>query len=231
VFVPPCTDDSGSAIGTAIDALHYVTGDPYIDWDVYSGREFEWDIEPDPSTWRRRQVDEHEIARAILDGKIFAWVQDRWEIGPRALGNRSILAEPFAESTRARLNEIKLREGYRPVAPCCRVEDLGLVFNEDFEDPYMLYFRTTKSDRYAAVTHVDGSARCQTVSRESNEALHRLLTAVAEHTGAGVLCNTSLNFKGRGFINRMCDLVRYCEERGLDAMVVGDAWFEQVDRE
>jgi hydroxymethyl cephem carbamoyltransferase len=159
---------------------------------------------------------------------VFAWVQGRWEIGPRALGNRSILAEPFQAATRERLNEIKRREGYRPIAPCCRVEDLELVFNEPFEDPYMLYFRTVRSDRFGAVTHVDGSARCQTVTETGNPPLHRLLSAFAEETGFGVLCNTSLNFKGRGFMNAMSDLTLYCEHRGLDSMVVGDAWFERI---
>jgi hydroxymethyl cephem carbamoyltransferase len=228
VFVPPCTNDSGSAIGTAIDALHFKTGDPYVDWDVYSGREFECDSEPDTGIWRRRSLDVDRVAQALADGQIFAWVQGRWEIGPRALGNRSIMAEPSAPRTRERLNEIKQRESYRPIAPCCRVEDLGLVFNEVFEDPHMLYFRTAKSERYSAVTHVDGSARCQTVSADGNPPLHRLLTAFAGGNEAGVLCNTSLNFKGTGFINRMTDLTTYCEERGLDAMVVGDAWFERV---
>jgi hydroxymethyl cephem carbamoyltransferase len=177
--------------------------------------------------WRRRELDADGVARALADGQIFAWVQGRWEIGPRALGNRSILAEPFQATTRERLNEIKQRETYRPIAPCCRVEDLGLVFNETFEDPYMLYFRTVKSERYGAITHVDGSARCQTVTGASNPPLHGLLTAFSAGSGAGVLCNTSLNFKGTGFINRMTDLTRYCEERGLDAMVVGDVWFER----
>jgi hydroxymethyl cephem carbamoyltransferase len=228
VFVPPCTNDSGTSIGHAMDALWFQTGDPYIDWDVYAGREFDWDRDPDPATWRRRTLDERAIAKALRGGQVFAWIQGRWEIGPRALGNRSILAEPFDAQTRVRLNEIKQREDYRPIAPCCRVEDLELVFNEPFEDPYMLYFRTVRSDRFAAITHVDGSARCQTVSPETNAPLHRLLNAFAEETGYGLLCNTSLNFKGRGFINNMSDLSSYCESRGLDSMVVGDAWFERV---
>jgi hydroxymethyl cephem carbamoyltransferase len=77
---------------------------------------------------------------------------------------------------------------------------------------------------------VDGSARCQSVSPGANEPLHRLLNAFAEETGYGVLCNTSLNFHGRGFINNMSDLSTYCESRGLDSMVVGDAWFERSAR-
>jgi hydroxymethyl cephem carbamoyltransferase len=229
VFVPPCTDDSGSALGTAIDAVFTATGEPRpIDWTVYSGLEFEWDREPDRATWVRQALDKAALAGALAHGRIAAWVQGRWEIGPRALGNRSILAEPFTASIKDRLNEIKQREDYRPVAPCCRIEDAGRLFSDDSEDPYMLFFRMVTAPNLRAVTHVDGSARVQTVSRAQNERLHDLLSAFAERTGAGVLCNTSLNLRGCGFINRMSDLVAYCEGRGIDDMVVGDAWFTRV---
>ena len=163
---------------------------------------------------------------ALADGRIFAWVQGRWEIGPRALGNRSILAEPFDPRTRDRLNEIKQREGYRPIAPCCRVEDLTDAYRDGFEDPYMLYFKRARRTDLGAVTHVDGTARVQTVSAGTNPRLHGLLSAFAERRGIGVLCNTSLNFKGFGFINRMSDLAHYCEQRGIADMVVGDRWWQ-----
>jgi hydroxymethyl cephem carbamoyltransferase len=229
VFVPPCTDDSGSALGTAIDAVFTTTGEPRpIDWTVYSGLEFDWDREPDPATWVRQPLDKAALAGALADGRIVAWVQGRWEIGPRALGNRSILAEPFRASIKDRLNEIKQREGYRPVAPCCRIEDAGSLFSDGSEDPYMLFFRMVTAPNLQAITHVDGSARVQTVSPAQNEPLHDLLSAFAERTGVGVLCNTSLNLPGCGFINNMSDLVAYCENRGIDDMAVGDAWFTRV---
>lgn len=227
VFVPPCTSDSGSAIGTAIDAQCFLTGDPFIEWSVYSGLPFVSDSDPDPEIWARGPLDYAAVARAIAAGDIVAWVQGRWEAGPRALGNRSLLAEPFNPRTRVVLNEIKQREGYRPIAPCCRVEDLDSVFSESFEDPYMLYFRRLKSDRFRAITHVDGTARVQTVRREANPSLHDLLTAFAGIAGAGVLCNTSLNLKGRGFINRTSDLAAYCEAREIGHMVVGDVWYRR----
>lgn len=230
VFVPPCPNDSGSAIGTAIDAAVAFTGDPWIDWQVYSGLEFVVDAQPDPSSWERRPLRHDELAARLQDGAVVAWVQGRWEIGPRALGNRSLLAEPFHASTRDRLNEIKQREGYRPIAPVARVEDLASVFEDDFEDPYMLYFRRVRDCRLRAVTHVDGSARAQTVTREANEPLHDLLTAFAGRAGVGVLCNTSLNFNGHGFINRLSHLAQYCEERGIGDMVVGDAWYRRTPR-
>jgi hydroxymethyl cephem carbamoyltransferase len=227
VFVPPCPNDSGTTIGTVIDALAASTGDPHIDWSVYGGLDFEWDCQPDPSRWQRHALDKRALAEVLSTGEPVAWVQGRWEIGPRALGNRSLLAEPFRASTRDLLNVVKNREDYRPIAPCCRLEDAGEVFDSDFADPYMLYFRRVKSERFPAITHVDGSARAQTVTRESNEPLHELLSAFAEIHGIGLLCNTSLNFKRRGFINRMSDLARYCELRGIIHMVVGDAWFRR----
>jgi hydroxymethyl cephem carbamoyltransferase len=228
VFVPPCPNDSGSAVGTACDALLAETGDPRVEWNVYCGLEFEWDTEPSSEQWRRQPLRYDALSEALLAGRVVAWVQGRWEMGPRALGNRSLLAEPSRPETRDRLNEIKLREDYRPIAPCCRVEDLADVFDRDFEDPYMLYFRMVTSGEHGAVTHVDGSARCQTVSSETNPPLHELLTAFRERYGVGLLCNTSLNFKGYGFMNRMSDLVSYCERRGVDDMVVGDTWFERI---
>lgn len=229
VFVPPCANDSGSALGTALDALHALTGDPRVDWDVYCGAEFEWDHDPDATKWNRRPMREEQVADAIAGGSVVAWVQGRYELGPRALGNRSLLAEPFHESTKDLLNHIKLREGYRPIAPCCRIEDAGKVYDRDFHDPYMLHFRMATTSDLKAVTHVDGSARVQTVTKESNKAQHDLLSAFAERHGVGVLCNTSLNYKGMGFINRMSDLEQYCETRGVSDMVVGDAWFQHVD--
>jgi hydroxymethyl cephem carbamoyltransferase len=229
VFVPPCADDSGSALGTVLDALYALTGDPRIEWDVYCGLEFEWDSEPDSSRWARRPMRQAEVADALAGGRVAAWVQGRWEMGPRALGNRSLLAEPFDRDTLERLNHVKKREGYRPIAPCCRIEDAGKVFDADFHDPYMLYFRRVRDSRLGAVTHVDGSARAQTVTKESNAPLHGLLSAFAELHGVGVLCNTSLNYKGLGFINNMSDLVHYCEEQGVPDMVVGDTWFQRVE--
>ena len=229
VFVPPCPNDAGLAIGAAADALQLTTGDLYIDWDVYAGLEFEWDMRPLRSEWRRNRADDSALADALAEGRIFAWVQGRAELGPRALGNRSLLADPSDARTRDRLNEIKQREGYRPIAPCCRVEDLGKVFDTGFEDPYMLYFRTVTTDKLGAVTHVDGTARCQTVSATTNRRLHDLLCAVADRSGVGVLCNTSLNWKGHGFINQMSDLVRYCLDRGVDDIVVDDFWFQRID--
>jgi hydroxymethyl cephem carbamoyltransferase len=223
VFVPPCANDSGSAIGVAIDAQHQLTGSAKVDWSVYSGEEFVLDAEPDG--FRKEPLDLEVVAGALADGKIVAWAQGRYEIGPRALGHRSILAAPFEATMTERLNAIKQREDYRPIAPVCREEDVGRWFDSSAPSPHMLYFTKVRDRRLRAVTHVDGTARVQTISRGENDLLHRLLGAFEARTGVSVLCNTSLNFNGMGFINRRSHLANYARQRGLDAMVVGDSCY------
>ena len=137
----------------------------------------------------------------------------RWE-------NRSILASPFQESTRVRLNEIKQREQFRPIAPVCLEEDAARWFGCDRPSPFMLYTRPVSTDALAAVTHVNGTARVQTVSPMTNSPLHELLRAFKTRTGYGVLCNTSLNFQGRGFINNIADLSAYAIEHSLDGFAI-----------
>jgi len=224
VFVPPCTNDSGSAIGTAIDALRHYTGQAKISWSVYAGEDFVDDV-TDWSGVEELPFDVEAVARALEKGAVLGWVQGRYEIGPRALGNRSILAAPFTKEMHARLNGIKNREGFRPIAPVCLEEDLGLHFDRHDPSPFMLYFQRVLTDRLQAITHVDGSARVQTVSAESNAELFTLLQAFKQRTGFGVLCNTSLNFNGTGFINRASDLLAYARKAGLDGFVINDRYY------
>ncbi len=160
------------------------------------------------------------IADMLANDLILGWVNGKYEIGPRALGNRSILAAPFLESTRTRLNEIKQREQFRPIAPVCLEEDAARWFGCDHASPYMLYTYKASTDALAAVTHVNKTARIQTVSYATNRCLYNLLIAFKARTGYGVLCNTSLNFKGRGFINKIDDLSSYVIKHNLDGFVV-----------
>lgn len=222
VFVPPVANDSGSAIGTAIDAQFYFTGNPKIDWSVYSGVEFVTDYAFDVSLFDEDQADYAVVAGMLANNLILGWVNGKCEIGPRALGNRSILASPFHSSTRVRLNEIKQREQFRPIAPVCLEEDAAKWFGCDVPSPFMLYTYLVSTEALPAVTHVNGTARIQTVSSVTNSPLHKLLMAFKAYTGYGVLCNTSLNFKGRGFINNMADLSAYARERNLDGFVIAE---------
>jgi predicted NodU family carbamoyl transferase len=220
VFVPPVANDSGSAIGTAIDAQLYFTGNPKIDWDVYSGLAFKSGGALDSERYNIRDVTHDEIAELLAHDFVLGLVSGRYEIGPRALGNRSIVAAPFHDSTRKRLNMIKQRDQFRPIAPACLSEDALRWFGCDEESPYMLYTYKATTDALAAVTHVNGTARIQTVTPTSNRDLHGLLAAFKARTGYGVLCNTSLNFNGRGFINNITDLDAFTVQHGLDGFVV-----------
>ncbi|AKZ29236.1 carbamoyltransferase C-terminal domain-containing protein [Ralstonia pseudosolanacearum] len=221
VFVPPCTNDTGSAIGTAIDAMREFTGKAKVEWNVYADRPFVDDTPhmPDVDVY---PLDLQRVASFLSEQKVVAWTQGRCEIGPRALGNRSILAAPFTDAMRDRLNHIKKREGFRPVAPICLEEDVSRHFDWQGPSPHMLYFQHVNNRDLRAVTHIDGTARTQTVNREQNPNMHGLLNAFKELTGAGVLCNTSLNFNGTGFINRTSDLYQYCKSTGIEGFVYDD---------
>lgn len=220
IFVPPVANDSGSAIGTAIDAQFHFTGESKIEWDVYAGLSFRTDAPFDHDRYDIIDADNAKVADLLANDLILGWVSGKYEIGPRALGNRSILAAPFSADTRIRLNEIKRREQFRPIAPICLEEDAAQWFGCDHASPHMLYTYITTTDALAAVTHVNGSARIQTVNPRNNAAMTDLLTAFKARTGYGVLCNTSLNFSGKGCINNMDDLDTYTWKRKLDGFVV-----------
>ena len=226
VFVQPCANDSGSAIGTAVDAQWFHTGNAKLDWTVYAGEAFVMD-QADLSGFETKELHLESLVSWLAKGEIFAWVQGSYEIGPRALGNRSLIAAPFSKETHARLNAIKKREGFRPIAPIMQEEELDRLFNHHGPSPHMLYFQTVKTDQLQAVTHVDGSARAQTVTPDQNARMYELLSRFRSATGFGVLCNTSLNFNGKGFINRLSDLVDYANMTGLDGFVVGDTVYRR----
>ncbi|TIL84412.1 MAG: proline dehydrogenase [Mesorhizobium sp.] len=220
VFVPPVANDSGSAIGTAIDAQLHFTGNPKIDWNVYSGLPFQEQGLIDASKYDIHESDLRQIADFLANDLILAWTSGKYEIGPRALGNRSILAAPFLDTTRIRLNEIKQREQFRPIAPVCLRADAKDLFGCNHDSPHMPYTFRANTNALPAITHVNGTARIQTVTPDSNKTLYDLLAAFKQCTGYGVLCNTSLNFNGKGFINNIVDLDAYTTQHGLDGFVV-----------
>lgn len=220
VFVPPVANDSGSAIGTAIDAQIHFTGNPKIDWSVYSGLNFSATDSVDLAQYDLYETNYELLADMLFNDLILGWVSGKYEIGPRALGNRSILAAPFRENTRMRLNAIKQREQFRPIAPVCLEEEAARWFGCEQASPFMLFTHRVRTNKLAAVTHVNDTARVQTVSSVTNRNLYELLIAFKARTGYGVLCNTSLNFHGKGFINRMDDLSVYAVKHQLDGFVV-----------
>ncbi|WP_040577306.1 carbamoyltransferase C-terminal domain-containing protein [Methylopila sp. M107] len=220
VFVPPVANDSGSAIGTAIDAQFYFTGDPKISWDVYSGKKFDFGGTVDMCDFDNLGSSVTTVSEMLASDLILGWVSSRCEIGPRALGNRSILAAPFRATTRERLNIIKQREQFRPIAPVCLEADAAQWFGCSEPSPFMLYTHQVSTNELKAVTHVNQTARIQTVSALSNPPLFDLLTAFKALTGYGVLCNTSLNFKHKGFINSISELSAYSMDHQLDGFVI-----------
>ncbi len=147
LFVPPVPNDSGSAIGTAIDAQFRLTGKTKIDWDVYAGLPFDSGSDVVSGRYDEVRVTADDVALMLASGLILGWAQGRYEIGPRALGNRSILAAPFEDGTRVRLNEIKHREQFRPIAPVCLEDDAAQWFGCTTASPFMLYTYRVRTNR------------------------------------------------------------------------------------
>ncbi|MFD7169279.1 carbamoyltransferase family protein [Streptomyces violascens] len=201
------------------------------------------------------------VAGHLADGAVVGWFQGRMEFGPRALGSRSIIGDPRDPKMQSTMNlKIKFRESFRPFAPSVLREDLKDYFALDQDSPYMLVvapvaetqrvepeqsadatgldlLKVTRST-IPAVTHVDGSARVQTVSPHSNAPYHRLLTAFKERTGCPVLINTSFNVRGEPIVNTPEEAYTCFMRTGMDVLVLGDhlllkqdqpAWSEETD--
>ncbi|MFE9499908.1 carbamoyltransferase N-terminal domain-containing protein [Streptomyces collinus] len=202
VWVPPFPNDSGSAIGSALLARPRGSTFRPMDWDVHLGPEL-LPEGPLPDGWDVRDCSVEELARVLHEsGGPVVVLQGRAELGPRALGGRSILAAPTAAEMKAHLNKIKNREGYRPVAPICLASEAPAIFHPGTPDPFMLFDHQVRPewvDRIPAVVHLDGTARLQTVDAADNAFLAELLTAYHRLSDIPVLCNTSANLNGSGF--------------------------------
>lgn len=200
VWVPPFPNDSGAAIGAACAEMFCRGGVPDLDWNVYSGPRA--DTTAAPPDWIPRPADEREVAALLhTEGEPIVVLSGRAELGPRALGNRSILAPATDAAMKDRLNELKGREGYRPVAPICLEGRAPEIFDPGTPDPYMLFEHQVRADwagRIPAVIHLDGTARLQTIEPGSSRT-GLILAEYERLSGIPVLCNTSANFNGRGF--------------------------------
>ncbi len=172
-------------------------------------------------------------AALLADGKTVGWYQGGAEFGPRALGRRSILADPRIKEMTLHINrDIKLREDFRPFAPAVLWEDRHIYFENGFESPYMILVDQVKKewkDKLPAIVHVDGSCRVQTVKDEA-EPFYHLLKAFKELTGISVLLNTSLNRKAMPIIETPFEAMQFFYESDLDAMVVGNRIFIKTER-
>ncbi len=196
---------------------------------------------------------ERRVAEKIAEGKVIGWFQGRMEFGPRALGNRSILGDPRNPEMQKRLNlKIKFREGFRPFAPSVLEEDIAMWFGCDVPSPYMLHVVPVKNNilkpipppnrdmsllerlylqrsDLPAITHVDNSARIQTVSQHTNERYWRLLNEFKKLTGYGVLINTSFNVRGEPIVCSPEEAFRCFMRTDMDLLVMGNLLFDKAD--
>jgi carbamoyltransferase len=268
LWIQPAAGDAGGALGVAYAAYHGMLGRPrqsdsaadrmrgsYLG-PAYSQTEVEAEL---LAAGARFEIlsDAAVIARSasdLADGKALGWMQGRMEFGPRALGGRSILADPRSPAMQRTLNlKIKYRESFRPFAPSVLREDLAEWFDLDVDSPYMLLVADVQPahrlapdadqaglrgiDRLGlprsdipAVTHVDCSARVQTVHPETNPRYHALLTEFKRLTGCPVLANTSFNVRGEPIVCSPTDAFRCFMGTELDTLVVGNAILRKSDQ-
>jgi carbamoyltransferase len=233
IFVQPAATDDGAAIGAAIGAHKLVgaTLPRYRMTDAYLGPEFsDAEIGSVLKTYKLPAIRvsnlEAVAAGLLAQGKILGWFQGRMEFGPRALGNRSILADPRSVDMRDRVNEcVKFRESWRPFAPSCLAEVSEEYFELAKDAPFMiLTFDVVPEKRsvIAAVTHADNTARVQTVTREANPRYWNLINEFGKLTGVPVVMNTSFNLKGEPIVCAPKDAIRTFYSSGLDFLVMGN---------
>ncbi len=240
VFIQPAAGDSGGAVGAALWAYHVLLQKPrrFVMEHAYWGQQHGEDViaaavaragvaaERFDSDDRLTQ----HVARLLASGKVVGWFQGAFEWGPRALGNRSILADPRRDDMKAIVNhKIKFREPFRPFAPSMldrSVADYIELANGQCADParFMLMVAPIRQDKRAtipAVTHVDGTGRLQSVERRLNPLYYRLIEAFEQETGVPVVLNTSFNLKGEPIVNTPDEAISTFRRSEMDALVLG----------
>jgi carbamoyltransferase len=241
IFVQPASYDAGGALGAALHATKMEGGQirPYRLRHVYLGSDASAEVDQvisELKAWssliRFDVVDdgiERHTAQLLAAGKIVGWVQGRSEFGPRALGNRSILADPRPAENKDRVNAmVKKREGYRPFAPSVLAERAAQFFevpDAETDLSFMTFVVPVKAHQrrlLAAITHVDGTARIQTVAADINPRFHKLIAEFGKLTDVPVLLNTSFNNDAEPIVESARDAVATFLTTGLDALVIGD---------
>jgi carbamoyltransferase len=237
-FVQPAASDDGVALGAALV--------PYLDnggkvpikamRHGYWGPSFDDDaIENNLRTYKLRytrlQDPAATAAELLSQGKILGWFQGRMEFGPRALGSRSILADPRDPEMNAKVNNaVKFREWWRPFAPSFKKEAAGDYLESATDSPFMIVTAQVKPEMrkvIPSVTHVDGSARPQTVEKEINPLYWRLIDEFGKRTGVPVIMNTSFNLRGEAIVHTPTDALRTFFSSGMDALVIGSFLVEK----
>jgi carbamoyltransferase len=240
LFVPPAPHDAGTALGAALYGWCFILGHPAPPAPVDAA----WGPHPgtvDLTALRNagHQVStgltHHEVINRVADllanGRVVGWVQGRMEFGPRALGHRSILAHPGSQQIRDRVNRLKQRASYRPLAPAVLAERASIYF-EGTLDAFMnrtAAVRPEQRERLAGITHVDGTARVEVVA-SGHGAFRDLLEAFEQRSGIPVLLNTSFNLKGRPIIRTAAQAVDAFAALDLDVLAVADTLIVRADR-
>ena len=213
VFVPPAVGDEGQAIGVyqhaSVNVNNYIHKS-----ETFAGKEYEYKGE--------EKADYKEIAQAIADGKIVGWFQGKSESGNRALGNRSILADPRNPRIKSIINDtIKMREDFRPFAPAVLEEHYSKYFDTNSPSPYMSRICKVKTTRVPGVTHVDETARIQTVNKNFNEKFYNIINEFYKITGIPMLLNTSFNCQ-EPIVETPEHALRTFKKTNLDLLVIND---------
>lgn len=244
VFIPSCPDDTGVSVGAALYVAAEETAsanrtksswkfkrEPQLHnyWGpAYSTKEIGDSLERYKIKYQRSSNIPVDVAKLLAAGKLVGWFQGRGEFGQRALGNRSILADPRSAETRDKVNAaVKYREGFRPFAPAVLAEEAGEYFDlpKNLQVPFMeavFPVRLEKRAALGAVVHVDGSGRLQTVTRGSNPRFYDLIAAFRDIAGVPILLNTSFNLNGEPMVCTPTDAIRTFYSCGLDVLVLED---------
>ncbi len=243
LWVPPCASDTGAPLGSALWHYHQTLGQPRsfelthpFYGKAYGSAEIESALKQAGLAYRRFEEPAllQHVARDLAAGKVVGWYQGRFEMGPRALGNRSILADPRRAEMRDILNDkIKARENFRPFAPAVLMERAAEFFEITQADPFMTLaprVRPEKRKDIAAAVHVDGTGRIQTVERDANPRYWGLIHAFGEITGVPVLLNTSFNRK-EPIVASPEEAINCFLESGMDVLVMGDFYTDDRRRQ
>lgn len=231
VHLSPVSGDAGLALGAAllftpgaVQSRHTSLATAALG-PSYSNAQVLAAISEVGATYRETSDPMRTAAEAIAEGKIVGWYQGRMEYGARALGHRSILADPRRAEMKDRVNAVvKFREGFRPFAPSVTREGAGAYFEEVSDCPFMTSTFTVRPEMRStipAVTHVDGTARVQTVSAEAEPEYHRLVQQVGEQTGVPIVLNTSFNIKGQPIVESPNQAISTYFGSGLDMLIAG----------
>lgn len=230
IFIQPASGDSGLALGAALWASHQIKKNP-VNWrmgNAYLGREYGENeilnaVSGSGCKYQKLQNPQTAAAKLLAEGKIIGWFQGKSEYGPRALGNRSILCSPIPSGMKDKLNaQVKHRESFRPFAPACLEEFANEYFELDCPSPFMLLIAKVKKSNVPAITHIDGTARVQTVNAEQNPKFYSLIKEFQKLTGVPVVLNTSFNDSGEPIVETPQDAVKTFKATNLDALIMGD---------